>query len=274
MKDLTGRWVAVTGAGSGIGAATALHAARKGANVAICDIQPAGLAATEKSLRELGVDVIAAPVDVADADDVQGFADTVHAATGSLDVLVNNAGVVLAGEILDTTLEDWGWMLGVNLMGIVHGCAAFAPNMRSAGRGHIVNIASMEGFAALAGFGAYNASKFAAVGYTDTLRQELAPHGVGVSVVCPGVIATPLTKGMPARGRYAGDVLDRINAEHDKRASGPDKVANAVFRAVARDIRLLPVAPEAWMTYYSQRLSPGLTTWILTQVAHRVTGGQ
>ena len=118
--------------------------------------------------------------------------------------------------------------------------------------------------------GAYSTTKFAVVGYSDSLRQELSHHNVGVSVVCPGVVRTSLTANMRSRGEYEAGIADRIHQEHEESTFGPEKVAKAVFSAVRFNTPLRPVAPESWMTYYSNRLSPRLTSFILKQVAHRV----
>jgi NAD(P)-dependent dehydrogenase (short-subunit alcohol dehydrogenase family) len=271
VSNLRGRWVVVTGAGSGIGRAIADHGARRGASLALCDIDPDRLLETEKLVREHGADVISEEVDVADRAAVERFAATVHERVDAVDILVNNAGVAIAAGVLDTSPEDWEWIIGVNLMGVIYGCDAFCPAMVDRGQGgHVVNIASMEGFAAMEGFGAYSTTKFAVVGFSDTLRQELAHHGIGVSAVCPGVVRTALTTDMRSRGKYEQGISDRIRSEHDKSKFGPDKVAKAVFTSVALNTPVRPVAAEAWVTYYSRRLSPRLTTWILQQVAQRV----
>ena len=271
VNKLDGRWVLVTGAGAGIGRAIALDAAGRGASVAICDINRENLEETAALLAGYGIDVISSVVDVTHREQVEKFADLVHRSTAAVDILVNNAGVAIAADILDTSAEDWGFILGVNLMGVVHFCDAFCPAMiaRDSG-GHVVNIASMEGFAALEGFGAYSTTKFAVVGYSDSLRQELSHHNIGVSVVCPGVVRTSLTANMRSRGEYEAGIADRIHQEHEESTFGPEKVAKAVFSAVRFNTPLRPVAPESWMTYYSNRLSPRLTSFILKQVAHRV----
>jgi len=271
VKKLNGSWVLVTGAGAGIGQAIALDAAERGGNVAICDINADSLERTLALLESYDVEVISSTVDVTQRDQVEAFADTVHERTAAIDILVNNAGVAIAADILETSAEDWEFIIGVNLMGVIHFCDAFCPEMIEQERAaHVVNIASMEGFAALEGFGAYSTTKFAVVGYSDSLRQELSHHNIGVSVVCPGVVRTSLTANMRARGEYEDGIADRIHQEHKKSSFGPEKVAKAVFSAVKFNTPLRPVAPESWMTYYSNRLSPRLTSFILKQVAHRV----
>lgn len=271
VSNLKGRWTLVTGGGAGIGRAIAIDAARRGSNVAICDIDPDRLEETEELLEDYGVSVIACAVDVTDRDKVQEFADLVHGEAGPVDILVNNAGVAIAADILETSREDWEFIIGVNIMGVVNFCDAFCPAMLERGQGgHVVNIASMEGFAAMEGFGAYSTTKFAVVGYSDALRQELSGHKIGVSVVCPGVVRTSLTTDMRSRGEYADGIAERIDQEHEKSNFGPEKVASAVFSAVRFNTPLRPVAPESWMTYYSSRISPRMTSFILKQVAQRV----
>lgn len=271
VNKLDGKWVLVTGAGAGIGRAIALNAAERGANVAMCDIDPQRLEETGGLLASYEVDVISSVVDVTKRDQVEAFSDLVHDSTAAVDILVNNAGVAIAADILETSPEDWDFIIGVNLMGVIYFCDAFCPEMVERDRGgHVVNIASMEGFAALEGFGAYSTTKFAVVGYSDSLRQELSHHKIGVSVVCPGVVRTSLTENMRARGEYDEGIADRIHQEHEKSKFGPEKVAKAVFSAVRFNTALRPVAPESWMTYYSNRLSPRMTSFILKQVAHRV----
>jgi NAD(P)-dependent dehydrogenase (short-subunit alcohol dehydrogenase family) len=271
VDNLKGRWVLVTGAGAGIGRAIAIDAAARGANVAICDIDATGLKETHALLAAYKVAVIASTVDVTKRVQVKKFAALVHEKTAAVDILVNNAGVVIAADILDTTAKDWEFIIGVNLMGVIHFCDAFCPAMIERNRsGHVVNIASMEGFAAMEGFGAYSTTKFAVVGYTDALRQELSHHKIGVSVVCPGVVRTSLTSEMRSHGDYKAGISERIHQQHEKSTFGPEKVAAAVFSAVRFNTPLRPVAPESWITYYSNRVSPRLTGFILQQVAHRV----
>jgi NAD(P)-dependent dehydrogenase (short-subunit alcohol dehydrogenase family) len=265
------KWVLVTGAGAGIRRAIAVEASERGANLALCDLDSAALRETVALVKERGSKVISAVVDVSKRGQVQKFADKVHREIECLDILVNNAGVALAADILETSEDDWKFIIGVNLMGVIHFCDAFCPAMVSRGmQGHIVNIASMEGFAAMEGFGAYSTTKFAVVGYSDSLRQELSHEGIGVSVVCPGVVRTSLTKTMRARGDYEAGIASKIHEQHKKSSFGPEKVARAVFSAVHFNTPLRPVAPESWITYYSNRISPRMTSFVLQQVAQRV----
>src|SRR3954447_13041121 len=162
--DLRGKRVVVTGAGSGIGRETALLCARRGADIAICDVDENGLAETERLAREHGHDVIAKRTDVSDREQMRAFADAVPA----VDLLVNNAGVGLAADFEDTLLDDWDWIVSITLMGVVHACHFFLPKMRTGG--HVANISSMAGYLPSPGLSAYSATKFAVRGLSEALR--------------------------------------------------------------------------------------------------------
>jgi NAD(P)-dependent dehydrogenase (short-subunit alcohol dehydrogenase family) len=268
-SNLQGRTVLVTGAGSGIGRETALLAARRGAELAICDVDDAGLAEVEARVRALGRNVLARHVDVADRDQMRNFAEAVHAETGPVDLLVNNAGVGLAAGFLDTELEDWDWIVPINLMGVVHGCHFFVPRMVERGTGgHVANLSSMAGFHATPALVAYTATKFAVLGLSEALREELRPHGIGVTAICPGIINTPITKSARARGAAADPkVRERLVALYGRRNYGPDRVARNIFKAVERNRAVAPVAPEAWIAYAITRISPRLAGWTARRMA-------
>lgn len=266
-RDLSGRWVGVTGAASGIGEAIAVAAAQRGAHLAICDLDPGRLDSVSQRLARRGTEVVATVVDVSERDSVQRFADAVHERVDALDILVNNAGVTLAASALETSEADWEWVLGVDLMGVIHGCSAFAPAMRDRGQGgHVVNISSMDGIAAMEGFAAYSTAKFAVMGYSESLRAELANHGIGVSAICPGPIRTSLVAEMPERGRFAGRYGDRIRRENREKGVPAERVARAVMTSVARNRAVCPVTPLAWMTFYMKRLAPAMTAKVLDRV--------
>ena len=257
--DLRGKTALVTGAASGIGRETARALAREGARLVLCDVNEAALADVARSLGEDDV-LMTKVVDVSNRDAMRAFADEVHSTLDGVDVLVNNAGVGLSGGMLDTTLEDWDWILGINLMGVIHGCHFFVPRMVSRGRGgHVVNVSSTLGFVGAPDVIGYCTTKFGVFGLSECLRSELAPHGIGVSTICPGVIATSIIKTMRVRGR--GDVEKeraKVDALFQKRSYGPEKVAAAIMRAVKKGEEVVPVAPEAWTLYFMKRFAPKL----------------
>ena len=258
--NLQGRTVLVTGAGSGIGRATALEAARRGADLAVCDVDEPGLAQTEQTARAAGREVTARRVDVADREQMREFAEAV----GAVDILVNNAGVGLAAEFLDTPLEEWDWIVSINLMGVVHGCHFFVPKMieRGAG-GHVVNISSMAGYLPSPGLSAYSATKFAVLGLSEALREELRPHGIGVTAICPGLINTPIVTSTRAYGAAADPAWrERAVTAFERRNYGPEKVAVNILKAVQRERTVAPVSPEAHAGYALKRTSPRLAGWL------------
>jgi NAD(P)-dependent dehydrogenase (short-subunit alcohol dehydrogenase family) len=268
-SNLRGRRVLVTGAGSGIGRETALLAARRGADLAICDIDDAGLAEVEAIARDLGRSVLARHVDVADRDQMRNFADVVHAESEGVDLLVNNAGVGLAANFLDTGLDDWDWIVRINLMGVVHGCHFFIPRMIERGSGgHVVNLSSMAGFIASPVLAAYSATKFAVLGLSEALREELRPHGIGVTAICPGLINTPITRNTRARGALDDPQLrERLVRIYQRRNYGPERVASNILKAVERKRAVAPVAGEAWVGYAVKRISPRLAGWVARRMS-------
>ena len=262
-SNLQGRTVLVTGAASGIGRETALLAARRGAGLAICDVDEAGLADVEASARALGRSVVARRVDVADREQMRGFADAVHQEAGVVDLLVNNAGVGLGAGLLETKLEDWDWIVAINVMGVVHGCHFFIPPMVQRGRGgHVANLSSAAGFYATPSLVAYSATKFAVLGLSESLREELQPHGIGVTAICPGIINTPITSSARLRGAAAEPgARERVVALYRRRNYGPDRVARNILKAVERNRSAAPISPEAWLAYAMKRASPRLAGW-------------
>jgi len=261
-RDLHGKTALVTGAASGIGKETALAFGRRGADLVVCDLDEAGLAATEAALRELGRDVLARRVDVSDREQMRGFADETHARVGAVDILMNNAGVGLGASFLDTSLDDWDWITGINLMGVVHGCHFFVPRMVERARGgHVVNVASAAGYLPAEALSAYCTTKFAVLGLSEALRTELRRHGIGVTAICPGIIDTPITRSSPMRGRYAAEgQREEMVEAYRKRGYGPDRVARNVLKAIDRNRGVAPVTPEAWAAWFLKRLSPALVS--------------
>jgi NAD(P)-dependent dehydrogenase (short-subunit alcohol dehydrogenase family) len=260
-----GKLALITGAGSGIGQATAAAFAHAGADLVLCDIDEAGLEATAAPLRGLGRRVGTHRVDVSSREQMRAFAEEVERAHGAVDVLVNNAGVAIAAPILETSLEDWDWIVSINLWGVVHGCHFFAPAMVRRGRGHIVNLASVAGLMGGEPLGAYSTTKFAVVGYSESLRDELASHGVGVTAICPGVINTSIARNTRARGAWEAK-QPRFVSIFQKQGHGPEKVASAILDAVVHDRGLVPVTPEAWAIYLAKRAAPDATRGLFRRV--------
>ncbi len=258
-------WV-VTGAGSGIGRATALAAAQTGARVAAIDVNAERLAELKADLGDRAL--LVKQVDVANRAAMKAFADVVHAQVAAVDVIVNNAGVAVGGNFLDTSLDDWDWLLGINLKGVVHGCHYFIPRMVDRKQGHVINIASIFGIHAPPGVSAYCASKFGVLGMTRSLRSELAPHGVGVTAICPGMIDTSIV----ADGRLAGKPAARRPAmvERFKKGLPPAAVASAILDAVRTNPAVRTVGKDAWALHQLTRLLPTAAYSIGAKVAQRL----
>jgi NAD(P)-dependent dehydrogenase (short-subunit alcohol dehydrogenase family) len=258
-RTLQGKTVLITGAASGIGRATAMACARRGARLMICDLNEAALEETVAALRALGATVSARRIDVARREEVAALAEAVHAEVEAVDLLINNAGVAIGGGFLHTTLDDWDWIVSINLLGVVYGCHFFIPPMLRRGRGHVVNIASSASFVASSALAAYSTTKFAVLGLSEALREELAPNGVGVTAVCPGLINTPITRAARLRGPADNAAArQRLVDMYAWRNYGPERVADGILRAVRRNRAVAPIAPEAWTLYYIKRFAPWL----------------
>jgi NAD(P)-dependent dehydrogenase (short-subunit alcohol dehydrogenase family) len=273
VRSLHGRTALVTGAASGIGKETALAFARRGADLVVCDVDEAGLAATADAIRALGRDVQAQRTDVADAAQMEALAASVHARVEAVDLLMNNAGVAIGGPFLDTSLADWDWIVGINLRGVVHGCHFFVPAMKRRGRGgHVINVSSAAGYTASSALAAYSATKFAVLGLSEALWDELEPHGIGVTAVCPGIIDTPITRSARLVGEMdRAEVRERMVASYRRRGYGPERVARNVLKAVQRDRLVAPISPEAWAFYYLKRFAPGLLRRLGRRMRAQVT---
>ena len=261
--------VVVTGAASGIGQATAIAFAERGAKLFLCDVDHPRLAGTVQAVSRTGGEVHSFHVDVSNRDAMRAFAASVHERVPSVDVLINNAGVGLGGGFLDTTLDDWEWILSINLLGVVHGCHFFVPNMvRAARGGHVVNLASAAGLMAPPDLAAYSATKYAVVGLSESLREELREHGIWVTTICPGVINTPITRSSRLRGSRAGS-RERIIQLYQERGYGPEKVADAILDAVTHRRGIVPVTPEAWLLYLLKRAVPNVAPHLVQRLVER-----
>ncbi|HWD07350.1 MAG TPA: SDR family NAD(P)-dependent oxidoreductase [Amycolatopsis sp.] len=247
MKEFTDKVAVITGAGSGIGRALALGLAARGARLALSDVDAEGLAETIAGIESLGVDVRGYALDVADRAAVLAHADEVATTFGRVNLVVNNAGVALGATVEDMTFEDYDWLMGVNLGGVVNGTKAFLPHLIASGDGHLVNISSVFGFVGVPTQSAYNAAKFAVRGFTEALREEMlaARHPVAVSCVHPGGIKTNIARH--ARGGRDGD-QEAAAAGFDKIAmTTPQKAAETIIRGVERRSARILIGPDAYV---------------------------
>lgn len=256
-----GQLVLVTGAGSGIGRATAFAFAEAGARVVAVDRDAESAARTAELSRLIGAPAAwAETVDVSDEQAMEKLAEKVATEYGVVDVLVNNAGIGLSGSFFATTPEDWKKVLDVNLWGVIHGCRLFGKQMAERGQGgHIVNTASAAAYQPSKALPAYSTSKAAVLMLSECLRAELAGQDIGVSAICPGLVNTNIT----STAHFAG-----VDADEEKRRQKrsarlyglrnypPEKVADAILRAVVRNEAVVPVTPEARGAHLMSRFTP------------------
>ena len=234
MQEIEGRVAVVTGAGSGIGRGIARALAKAGAAVVVTDVEAEAADRVAKELRKQGARALARGVDVGERGALEELRETVLSELGAVHILCNNAGVFCGGPVLDMADSDWNWSLSVNLMGVVHGSQTFAPLMAQQGEGHIVNTASVGGFIAGPGMGIYCTTKFAVVGFTEALRQELAETGVGVTTLCPGPIRTRLAESDRLRpeAHRGGKATSAPLWPMIEEGMEPDEVGGLVVRGI------------------------------------------
>ncbi len=205
MKDLADKVAVVTGGGSGIGRAIALELAGAGMHVVLVDLDLAAAERVAGEVESSGVRALPVRTDVADRGSMAALADQTFDELGGAHVLCNNAGIATGGPLDQIRDDDWRWILSVNLEGVVHGVQAFVPRMLEQGLGgHVVNTASIAGMFAMPFMGPYTTTKFAVVGLTESLRADLAPRGIGVSVLCPGFVKTNLLESRRHRPEHLG----------------------------------------------------------------------
>ena len=238
MKELQGRTAVVTGGASGIGRGIGLGLAAEGMKLAILDLNGDGASAVAAEIEGSGGDAMGLAVDVTSAEALERAAKDVVARFGSVSVLCANAGVMLPlGPLAEKTDEDWEYVFSVNVHGVVKTVAAFLPYLRASDEAHIVNTASLGGIVSVAQIplGVYIASKYACVGYSECLREELAAEGIGVSVLCPGMVASELyhTSAKQRPDRYGGPVqVETPVSEAPPQAMAAEDVGPIVVRGI------------------------------------------
>ncbi len=243
MKDVAGKVAFITGGGSGIGLGMARVFSAAGMKVVVADVRQDHLDDAMKQLKAAGREAHAIKLDVSDRAAVARAAEETVRVFGKVHLVCNNAGVSLFGPMDQATYEDWDWMMGVNFNGVVNGCMSFVPKIKAHGEGgHIVNTASMAGLLVGPGFGIYSASKFAVRGLTEALRLDLAPHKIGVSVLCPGFVRSNIHEAVLSRPETLAKSGYVVTEEDIKRLDNllnvgmaPDEVAERVLAGIRRN---------------------------------------
>ena len=265
MNSFINKVAAITGAGSGIGRALALNLAGQGCNLAIADVNAAGLKETAEAARQHGVKVLETVVNVADRAAVHSWADEVVREFGKVNLIFNNAGVAHAGTVEGSDYAEYEWIMNINFWGVMHGTKAFLPYLKATGDGHIVNISSIFGLFAQPGMSAYNATKFAVRGFTEALRQELDMDACGVSASCvhPGGIKTNIAKTArmnDSLSKVTGQDADTARSQfHDQLLrTTPEKAAEVILNGVRRNQRRILIGGDAVATDLMQRSLPAL----------------
>ena len=247
MRNFEGRVAVITGAGSGIGRALALELAGRGARLALSDVNPAAVADTVEGCKKLGVPARGYVLDVADRAGVSAHAEQVVGDFGRVNLVVNNAGVALMSCVEDMSYEDLDWIVGINFWGVVHGTKSFLPHLIASGEGHLVNISSVFGLVGVPTQSAYNATKFAVRGFTESLRQEMLieRRPVGVSCVHPGGIRTNIARDARAA---EGNTPEKMAADFARIArTSPGSAAKTIVRGVERNRARILVGPDAYV---------------------------
>lgn len=255
----------VTGAGSGLGRAIATELGGRGARLLIADIDEAGGRQTVEALRSSGVTAHFRRCDVRSADDVEALAVEAEALFGGADLIVNNAGVAVSGRVGEVPLDDWRFIVEVNLYGVVHGCHAFVPRFVAQGRGHVLNVASAAGLLSMPEMGPYNVTKAGVVALSETLHAELAPSNVGVTVLCPTFFKTNLmstARGPTHHVDAAGKMMQRARTD-------ASEVARAALDALdARRLYAVPMV-DGRALWSVKRATPGGFAGVLAFLSKR-----
>jgi len=268
VKQLRGRVAVVTGAASGIGRAVAVLLARKGCQLALVDVNQAGLRETARAVEAEGRKASLHGVDVADADAMRALPEQVVAEHGHVHVLVNNAGVALDARFEESSLEDLQWIVGINFWGVIHGCKFFLPYLRREREAHIVNLSSLFGIMGVPANSAYCATKFAVRGLSEALWTEISAEGIGVTSVHPGGIRTNIARA--ARSAPGTDPTPRIEGFDRVARTSPERAAEQIVRGIERGAQRVRIAPETYVGDWLKRLFPSGTQRLLRWAASRL----
>jgi short-subunit dehydrogenase len=241
VRDLAGKVAVITGGAGGIGKALALECARQGMDVVLADLDEPGMRDAAREITALGRRSVCVPTDVRNPDAVQALLDRTLAELGGCHLMINNAGVFHASSLLDTSAAQYARIIDINIGGVVHGSRIFGAHFVRQGHGHLLNTASAAGLFPVPGMSAYTLTKYGIVGYSLQLRWELAPHGVGVTVLCPGTVKTAIItrEGVGFRPDEAEKLI--------RGAPGPQGLARKALRAVTRNRPLVRYGADAYV---------------------------
>ena len=267
LNPISCRYAIVTGAASGLGRAIALRLASEGWHLALADINLEGCRETASLVEQSGVAAHVEPLDVTQIEAWKSLVTRLQAEWPRLDLLVNNAGVACAGEIGALELADWHWAIDINLFGAIYGCHACRDWLvQNPHGGHILNVASAAAIVCAPAMGPYNVSKAGVVALSKTLYAELRSHGVGVTVLCPGLVATNLLDG----GRFHRPEQQKTAARLMQAARlTPDDVARAALRAIARQQLYVVLPARARLFWWLRRLWPTTMMKLVAWIAGR-----
>ena len=272
MKTLDDKVVVITGAGSGIGRALAVDVASRGALVAISDVDESGLAETVDLVKAAGArEVHADRLDVADRAAFTAYAAAVAEHFGRVNVVVNNAGVALVGDVEDLDYPDMDWIIDINFWGVVHGTKELLPHLIASGDGHVVNLSSLFGLLSIPGQSMYNAAKYAVRGFTEALREEmlLAGHPVGVTVVHPGGIKTAIARSSRTSSREDRDENARLFDERLAKMEPEEAARIIVEKGILGGKARLLVGLDAHALHHFARLTGSRYQDVVAAVAKR-----
>ena len=243
----------ITGAASGLGRDIAIELGRRGFHIMISDINPTESNITLTMVEQAGGSGETYLCDVTKASEVMAMAEYAYKNHDHIDLLVNNAGVAAGGLVGDMPIEDWHWLVSINFWGMVYGCHAFIPKMRRDSGGHIINIASAAGIVCLPEMACYNASKAAIISLSETLRAEVAPYNIGVTVICPSFFNTDLMREM----RYCDDFqCDFAQAAFQNARITSEDIAKMLVKAYERNKLYVLPQTSAKLQWFFKRLSP------------------
>ncbi len=266
MQKLNGCVAVITGAASGIGRATSIALAGRGCSIALVDIDPQGLEECAELVRAAGTTASVHVADVADKTRMQCLPEEVIAEHGHVHIIVNNAGVSIAQNFADQSIEDIEWIVGINLWGVIYGCKFFLPYLKREDEGHIINVSSMFGIASVPGQSSYSATKFAVRGFSEALHAELSSANIGVTSIHPGTIKTNIIQS--SRGMDT-EKLSEIQGKFDRYGASPYRVAEKIVRAIESDQLFVRVSPETYVLDWLKRFFPATLHKLIALFARR-----